>query len=152
MRFPYLAQHTRQPIYPLGRATVRAYPVCSTSVSSPRSALARDGLVDSGADDTIFPSRLAPLLGIDLTNAPLGSAHSVSGAVLTYRYAHVTLRISDGLETCEWPAIVGFYIHLRWLIFGQTGFLEFFDAQLLGARRELVLTPNASFPGQHTVH
>ena len=26
-------------------------------------------------------------------------------------------------------------------LMGQTGFLQFFDAQLLGARRELILTP-----------
>jgi len=31
------------------------------------------------------------------------------------------------------------------------GFLEFFDVQLLGERREAVLAPNASFTGWHIV-
>jgi hypothetical protein len=37
---------------------------------------------------------------------------------------------------------------LRWALLGHTGFLEFFDVQLLGARREVILFPNQAFAGQ----
>ena len=36
---------------------------------------------------------------------------------------------------------------MRWAILGYAGVLQCFDIQLLGARREALLTPNASFPG-----
>jgi hypothetical protein len=153
MRFPYLARIAPQPVYPLGGATVRHYPVFSATVTGPASSLSRDGLLDSGADDTIFPSALANQLGIDLRNAPVGTARAISGSAFSYRYAHVTLRISDGSESCEWPAVVGFLdLPIHWALLGQTGFLQFFDVQLLGARQEVVLAPNANFVGQHTVH
>jgi hypothetical protein len=65
-------------------------------------------------------------------------------------FAPVTLLLSDGYEICEWYAIVGFSASpLRWALLGHSGFLEFFDVQLLGARRETILTPNTAFAGQH---
>ncbi len=51
---------------------------------------------------------------------------------------------------CEWTATVGFIsAPLPWAIIGHAGFLEFFDVRLLGARREALLEPNASFQGRH---
>jgi hypothetical protein len=153
MRFPYRAMPTRQPVPPLGGARTRHYPIVPVVLTGPAGAWARDCRLDSGADDTIFPHSAAQALGIDLTGAPLGSASQVGGAPIQYPYAPVTLRISDGQESCEWIALVGFApLALRWPLLGQTAFLQFFDATLLGARRETVLTPNASFPGRHTVH
>jgi len=65
----------------------------------------------------------------------------------------VTLRLSDGLETCEWPATVGFIdLPLRWALLGHAGFLDFFDTELRGARREVFMTPNGRFPGSRTIH
>jgi hypothetical protein len=56
--------------------------------------------------------------------------------------------VSDGLETCEWSATVGFVdLPLRWALLGHAGFLDFFDAELRGAKREVVITPNRQFPG-----
>jgi hypothetical protein len=122
-------------------------------LAGPAGGWARDCLLDSGADDTIFPVTAAQALGINLTGAPVGRASQAGGAVIQYPYAAVTLRISDGRESCEWVATVGFVrARLRWPLLGQAGFLQFFDVTLLGARRETVLTPNASFPGSHAVH
>ena len=152
MRFPYLVSSVSRPVYPLGGATVRHYPVLATVIGTAAIRHIKDGLVDSASDDTIFPLSVARQLGIDLRNAPVGDARPVAGATLSYRYAHVTLRITDVRETCEWPAIVGFIdLPMRWALLGQTGFLQFFDVILRGADREVVLTP-ASFPGRHTVH
>jgi hypothetical protein len=72
--------------------------------------------------------------------------------VVLYSYATVTLRITDGLEAFEWPAIVGFVdLPLRWALLGHAGFLDFFDIELRGARREVAITPNSSFQGQRTI-
>jgi hypothetical protein len=110
-----------------------------------------DGCLDCASDDTIFPLSLARRLGIDLTGAAQGQAQPVGGLVVPYLYAAVTLRLSDGIETCEWPATVGFVdLPLRWALLGHAGYLEFFDVELRGARREVVITPNNLFPGQRT--
>ena len=36
---------------------------------------------------------------------------------------------------------------LRWALLGHAGFLDFFDTELRGSRREVVMTPNRLFPG-----
>ncbi|HZY88184.1 MAG TPA: aspartyl protease family protein [Gemmataceae bacterium] len=153
MGFPYLPVALPGPVYSLGGQTTRHYPVLPATVSTQAGVVLRDGLLDSGAADTIFPVAVAQKLGIDLRNAPTGQARQAGGGPLTYHFAAVTLRISDGQETCEWPAIVGFVAApMRWALLGQTGFLQFFDVTLFGARRAVELTPNATFPGRHTVH
>jgi hypothetical protein len=112
-----------------------------------------DGCVDSAADDTLFPLRLARRRGIDLAHAPRGEVHAAGHSPLPVNYALVTLLLADGVETCEWEAIIGFAdVPLRWPLLGQAGCLQFFDVELRGARREAQLTPNSSFRGQHLVH
>ena len=153
MRFPYRAMPMRQPVPPLGGSRTRHYPIVPVFLAGPAGGWARDCLVDSGADDTLFPDAAAQILGINLTGAPAGSASQVGGAPIHYPYASVTLRISDGQESCEWVTLVGFAKNLpRWPLLGQTGFLQYFDVTLFGARKEVFLTPNATFPGSHTVH
>jgi hypothetical protein len=111
------------------------------------------GNLDPGSDDTVLPASLASRIGIDLTSAPQGQSGGVGGAPVTYRYATVTLRLSDGYEEFEWTTIVGFFSGtMRWAVLGHAGVLQFFDVQFLGARREVVIAPNASFPGRHSVY
>ncbi len=44
--------------------------------------------------------------------------------------------------------MVGFAAtRLRYNLLGHGGFLEFFDAEFRGAAHEVILIPNASFPG-----
>jgi hypothetical protein len=44
--------------------------------------------------------------------------------------------------------VVGFAsTRLRYNILGHGGFLQFFDAVFRGAAREVILIPNAGFPG-----
>jgi hypothetical protein len=112
-----------------------------------------DGCLDCASDDTIFPLSLARKIGIDLKGAPQGEAHPVGGLSIPYAYAIVTLCLSDGLETCEWQATVGFVdLPLRWALFGHAGFLDFFDTELRGAGRNVTIAPNSSFSGRHTTH
>lgn len=122
-------------------------------LTGPNGGWTRDCLLDSGADDTIFPANGALALGIDLAGAPTGGATQAGGAAVQYAYAPVTVHISDGNESCEWLTLVGFTKSpLRRPLLGQSGFLQFFDAPLFGSRREILLIPNAGFSGRYTIH
>jgi hypothetical protein len=150
MRFPYLPLPSRRPIPSLGGTQVRHRPLVPVHLIGPGGSRLLDGNLDSGSDDTLFPMYLTPHLGIDLSGAAEGEAGAVGGLPIRYRYARVTLRVADGSEACQWDAIVGFIdAPLRWAILGHAGFLQHFDVQLLGDRREALLTPNPSFPGRH---
>ncbi len=153
MKFPYLPLPTRGPVYTLGGAHVRYRPIVPIHIIAPGSLPPLDACIDSASDDTVFPDSLAVRLGLDLTSAPQGEVRPAGHPALAVAYAQVTLLLSDGYETCEWDALVAFApVTLRWALLGHAGFLQFFDVQLLGAARQVVLTPNATFPGQHTVH
>jgi hypothetical protein len=150
--FNYLALPTKKPVPSLGGAMLRYRPILPVQVFGPSGSRLLDGCVDCGSDDAIFPLALARKLGIDLTGAAAGEAHPVGGTVVPYLYAAVTLRVSDGVETCEWKATVGFVdLPLRWALLGNARFLDFFDTDLRGARREVVITPNPLFPGAHKI-
>lgn len=143
---------TKGPVPSLGGAMLRHRPILPVGVFGPLGLRFFDGCVDCGSDDTIFPLSLARKLGIDLTGAPQGEAHPVGGAIVPYLYAAVTLRVSDGVETCEWQATVGFVdLPLRWALLGHAGFLDFFDTDLRGARRDVCLKPNSLFSGTRPI-
>src|SRR5262249_44318026 len=134
-------------------AKSRYRPIVPIHILAPVTLPPVDACIDSASDDTVFPPRLAALLGIDLASAPQGQARVVGGAGVTRRYARGTLPLSDGWETSEWEAIVAFStVPMRWALLGHAGFLDFFDVQLLGARREAVIVPNTAFPGQYLIH
>jgi hypothetical protein len=150
--FPYLPLPTKAPVPSLGGAMVRYRPVVPVRIFGPLGSRLLDGCLDCGSDDTILPLSLARKLGIDLTGAPQGEAHPVGGTIIPYVYAAVTLRVSDGVETYEWQATVGFIdLPLRWALLGHAGFLDFFDTELRGAAREVVMTANSHFSGTHAI-
>jgi hypothetical protein len=152
MRFAYLAQRSVRPIASLGGSQIRHRPILPIHLIGPSGSQLLAASLDSGSDDTLFPLHVAARLGIDLANAVEGEARSVGGPAVRYAYAPALLRLADGSEACEWRAIVGFVAApLRWAILGHAGFLQFFDVQLLGERREVLLAPNSSFTGRHVV-
>src|SRR5262249_24672295 len=115
MNFPYLALPTKRPVAPLGGAMARHRPIIPVRLFGPLGSRLLDGCVDCGSDNTIFPLSLAGKLGIDLTGASQGEACPVGGTVVAYVYASVTLRVTDGIEACQWQTIVGFVdLPLRW--------------------------------------
>ncbi len=153
LRFPFLTRPASRPVIPLGGSLYRQYPIFAVTICGPAGATVRDGRLDTGADDTIFPETIAHSLGIDLHSAPEGEASAVGGAILRLRYAFATLRVTDFKETCEWQAIIGFApFAMSRMLFGQTGFLQFFSVSHLAPFREVVLEPIPSLPGEHVVH
>ena len=125
-------------------------PILPIQITGPSGPRLRDGLLDTGADETILDPSVAALIGIDLSQALQRDIHLVGRGSIRCRYAPVTLRITDGiLETYEWDTIVGFapFPLLRNLL-GFGGFLQFFDANFRGAAEEVILFPNAAFAGR----
>ncbi len=110
MRVPYMPVPVRQPVPSLGGVLVRYRPVKATRLAASASSRLFDGLIDSGADDTVFSDSVATTLGIDLPGAAERAVHLVRRSrPIRIRYAPVQLLITDGdQETFEWTAVVGF--------------------------------------------
>src|SRR5204863_8426585 len=133
-----------QPIVSLGGRHERPKPVIAVALLTAHDTVTRDCLLDTGADDTTFPEDVAKKLGIDLSNAPSGSASGVGMGPYSVRYAKVTLRITDGQEQREWEGWVGFTsARLHRPLLGYAGFLQFFDANSRGDAETVELTVNS---------
>jgi predicted aspartyl protease len=127
---------------------LRSRPVISVTALGPLASWTLDALLDTGAEDTVFPEWVAARLGFDLTNAPVGSASGPGGGSAILRYAQITLRIADQFERREWLAWVGFTAaKLNLALLGFAGFLQYFTATFFGDREEVELTVNGSYPG-----
>ena len=151
LRFPYVQLTLRRPV-PTLAGMIRHVPVLIVGVAGPSGLTATRFRIDSGADDTILPSSVAAQLGVDLSAAPTAEAESANGAIVRYRCARVTLRISDGIEYCQWDAVVGFVpISRQSGLAGHAGFLNYFDVELLGGL-EFTLKPTSQFPGLYGRH
>jgi len=132
------------PGWPLGSAAARVF----SHPGRPQGSWAIDSLLDSGADDSVFPEAFGAKIGLDLRHAPQGRATGATLAGVPLRYAQVILRLTDGREFREWPAWVGFTsVPLTYPMLGFAGFLQFFNAYLLGDHEEVELTVNRLYPG-----
>jgi hypothetical protein len=141
-----------QPIPSLGGMRVRYRPVMAVRLTAPGASRLFDGLIDSGADDTVFADSVATTLGIDLQQGEERVVHLVGRPQpIRVRYAPVQLLVTDGgQESYEWPAVVGFLSgRLHYNLLGQAGLLQFFDCTLRGEPDyDILLVPNATFPGR----
>jgi hypothetical protein len=147
--FSYSQIRMRRPVHPLGGRMTRPRALIQVAMVGPLKTQPDLGMLDTGADDTVFHESVAAQIGIDLTNAPTGEAAGVGLVRTPIRNAQVTLRITDGREFCEWPALVGFtVVPLRRPLLGFAGFFQFFDATFRGAREEVELVTNTLFPGR----
>lgn len=148
LRFPYFRVPKRQPIVSLGGKIHRPRPVIGVTILGPAGTVPYDGLLDTGADDTLFPEAVAAVIGIDLTNAPQGTAGGMGLGTIPVRYAEATLRIADNQEQREWRAWASFGpITRRYALLGYAGFLQYFTATFHGDREEVELTVNNQYPG-----
>jgi hypothetical protein len=148
MRWPYKLFPTSHPAVALGGRWVRPRPVLLVSVIGPAGTQVREAVLDTAADDTVFPEAMAARIGIDLSQAPSGVASAVGLAAVPVRYSEVTLRVTDGQERRQWQAWVGFTpARLNRALLGFAGFLQFFRAVFDGDREEVELTINGLYPG-----
>jgi len=85
------------------------------------------GIIDSGADECIFDTSLADVLGIDLEHCPESKFHSASSGLATVRYCKVTLEIGTekGPEV-GYDITAGFSKLPAVGLLGQCGFFDRF--------------------------
>jgi hypothetical protein len=152
LRFRYQLFRTRQPVLTLGGRFVHPRPVLPLSVIGPTDTRVVQGLLDTGADHTVFSEALARQIGLDLTTAPQGVAGGAGLGTLPVRFAEVRLRLASSGELREWQAWVGFTSGaLNRPLFGFGGFLQYFTATFHGDREEVELVVNALYPGTQGV-
>ncbi len=148
MRFAYKPIRTTAPVVPLNGRQERPRPIVNITLIGPSGSKVISGRLDSHSDDTVFPEQYAVQTGIDLTNAPQGTAAGIGQVPVPVKYAQVTLRLTDGVERREWVGWVGFTPVLSsYALLGFAGCLQFFDATFYGAREEVELTVNGLYPG-----
>jgi hypothetical protein len=145
---PHVLKLPPPPTLPAG-STSRLRPMVAMRIIGPigRWRDFRRAIVDSGADDTLFPADAATLIGASLLSS---TGHSVLWQVTTYplRFGRVELELSGGGLLDRWSAIVGFCsAPLSYPLLGNTGFLEYFNAVFHGADHVLELDPILAFPG-----
>ncbi len=150
MRFRYFSGTASGPLPSRGGSRVRYRPVIPIRITGPSQFVLHDCLLDTGADDVVFPTTFAPIIGIDLSQAPQRMIGLAGRGAVVCRYASVKLWLSDGAgETYDWNATVGFVpVPFRNALLGHAGFLQFFNAEFRGQDREVILTTNPSFPGR----
>ena len=136
------------PLVTMGGRSVRPRPIIPVTIMGPSGNWPLHALVDTGADESLFPDHFASVIGIDLSTALASSGTGLGSGSLPLRFAEVTLNISDTRETREWRAWVSFTsAFLSMPLLGFAGFLQYFTATFHGDREELELTVNASYPG-----
>jgi predicted aspartyl protease len=147
LSFRYQLYNRTTPSLPLGGRWVQPRPVIAVTFVGPSDVWVSDGLLDTGADETVLPDRAVAVLGVDLTNAPTGTAVAF-GQRVPVRYALATLRIADQQEQREWQGWLAFTsAYLRWPLLGFGGFQQYFVTVYHGDREIVELTVNSLYPG-----
>jgi hypothetical protein len=147
--FPIQQLRSRTPIISLGGSWYRQKPIIPIEVIGPTGQFGTQISVDSGADDVVFPIRLAPSLGVDLSGGPQRHAGGIGApSPVGLLYAPVILELSDQIETCRWRATVAFAQtrHMRLPLFGIAGGLEHFLTTLNFYASEIIMVPQPTLP------
>lgn len=151
LRFPYQDELFTGPPPPSRPAGVTTYkrPLIPVTIIGPN-GISRSfdrALLDSGADDTVFPIDAARLLGIPL-RPHLGHGVRWRGQLYPMRFGDAELELMAGGIVWRWIAVIAFSpAPIRYPILGQAGFLQFMDARFLGADLAIELEANRTYLG-----
>lgn len=151
LRFPYLEERLGGPPPPSLPPTARGRwrPLVPVTLAGPTGAstLFPRALLDSGADDTLFPLDVAVQLGVPLLPAT-GHAMRWRGQQQPLRYGSVVLELADAAGSLvRWPTVIAFTaVGVRYPLLGIAGCLEYMDARFLGKLREVELEPTDAIP------
>src|SRR4051812_22442151 len=98
MRAPYVVGRASSPQPSLGGSLWRPRPILAVRITGPGGSVLRDGVLDTGADDSIFPDWIAGAIGLDLTQAEWRDVALVGRRAVRCHYLPAELRITDGLR------------------------------------------------------
>jgi len=84
VKFPYMAIPTKQPVPSLRGQQVRYRPVVAVLLSGTATPQLRDGLLDTGSDDTVFSDAVATASGIDISQSERRSIRLQDGRSLSF--------------------------------------------------------------------
>jgi len=123
MKFPY-QEYPRQPSDAFPDTKVRIIPIIPVTLVGPQKSITVDALVDSGAENCIFPGMLGLALGLDVNRAPKQLLSGLGGRVVEARFHHIELKV--GKETIK--AYAGFSFDTIGItgLLGQRGFFDSF--------------------------
>jgi hypothetical protein len=130
-----------------GDFVVLRRPEITITLVGPSGSASFVGLVDTGADNTIFPASAAAYLGITLQDETESSATVFGGQRVRLLLGEATLRLEADDEVIEWTTLLNFFEYEapedEAVILGHAGFLDFFTATFDGEAGVLTLIPNS---------
>lgn len=148
MKFPYSAIVSFDP--DTGEPMLLLRPEIEIRIWGPNGFRNYLALVDTGADNTIFPRSAATALGIPLRPPRGGQSKSFGGHIVAIELGDAEMEISSTGESYRWPQRLHFYDTSgedeEVAILGHVGFLEFFTATFDGKSAWLELVPYGTFP------
>lgn len=154
MEFKYIRRLAEKPLYSLGDSMYRFHPMIEVKLVGPSGdQIFRPSKLDTGSDDTVFPSGFAAELGIDLTNAPEHESEGAGGHKIKYKHHKVIIEIisRDSNTKFVWNAIVGFGDSIKHPLLGYAGVLRYFDICFRPDINQFTVEPNSSFPGERVL-
>lgn len=149
MRFPYRVNLI--PIPDSEDLGIVLRPEIPVTLIGPKGDAPTLGLVDTGSDITIFPKRLADLLGILLQPSSEVRATVFGGSPVALDVGDVTIRLERDGEVVQWTESVCFFdmageLSDQVAVLGHAGFLDYFTATFDGKEGVLMLVSNDLLP------
>ena len=105
-----------------------------------------DGILDTGATETILPAYLMGIIDPAVIPGEVGVLLGASGAPFVVTYGTVDLELRMTRQIFRWHANVAFHPNRQDALLGDAGFLRFFTATFNGPERYTTLRPNGVFP------
>jgi hypothetical protein len=150
MKFPYSVNIA--PSIESGEEIVVLRPEVRIRVHGPGGVVELVALVDTGADNSIFPEELANELGVFTTPGQGPGAIGFGGQRIHLSYADVKLELQDDHSSLAWTSRV-YFANVAdgadtTVILGHEGFLDYFTAAFDGDDCVLELTANTLLPAE----
>jgi hypothetical protein len=148
MRFPYTLNIARS--IDKGDEIVVLRPEVSIRIVGPAGIAETLALVDTGADNSVFPLSIARHLQIETALGEGPAATAFGGQQIPLSFAEVILELSDDDASIRWHGRLYFADFPndseKAVILGHEGFLDYFTATFDGNNCVLNLDPNDDIP------